>query len=749
MRARGFGCKAYVGSKPEKKLDPKARIARWIGLSEETKGGHIIYWPEKKSVTIERNVRFVDGTAFVGEDETVVTIAEPSLNLQNSQESDTRDTADDSPKATQNSSQSNPLPSASATPLKTDSNPSKLTTEDPPEVTRDPMQSLDRSNETVRLRRSERATKLSPYVRQLLEQGQSLPRGIQAPKPAKTPSEMMRPSTVDPSSDSKSPGAGRGALAHGSGYAKLANSPDIIVPRSRSQALSCPQKDEWREAESKEHLKLIALETYTLAPRSEAKTRPIPLKWVYDTKRDGNGNVIEYKARVVVRGDKQERFLNFDETFSSVLKSTTRNILLAIAADMDWHIRQSDFKSAYLNGVLDEDIYTEQPPGYEVPGKEDYVCKLKKALYGLKQAGRVWYLAINKVLTEELGFTRAESDHALFYRYRDGNQLYITLHVDDSLTIGNNLEEILEVERQLDAKFPLKCLGDAHHYLGITIERDRNARSISLGQTNYIDGLVSFCNLEDAKPAPTPLPLGAHFGKEFCPSDLDEIINMRRVPFREVVGGLMYIANGTRPDISYSTNILAQVASNPGHVHWEAAKHLVRYLKGTRNHHLTYGGGVTGLYGYTDASHASQDLNWKSMSGYAFMVNGGAVSWSAKKQPIIALSTTESEYIAMTHATKELLWIRSFLSEVFRPLQFPIQLFADNQSAIAMAKNDSFHPRTKHIAIRYHFIRHHVTHNHLSLSWIDTHSNCADLFTKVLDKAKTSAFAQGLGILPT
>jgi hypothetical protein len=291
-------------------------------------------------------------------------------------------------------------------------------------------------------------------------------------------------------------------------------------------------------------------------------------------------------------------------------------------------------------------------------------------------------------------------------------------------------------------------MGEAKHFLGTTIERDRDAKTISLGQTNYIDGLISFCNLEDARPSSTPLPLGVKLGKEFCPSHPEDFEDMRKVPYCEVVGGLMYIANGTRPDISYATNILARVAANPGRIHWQAAKYLVRYLKGTRNHRLTFGAGATtGLYGFSDASYGAKELGRCSMSGYAFLLNGGAISWSAKKQPVVALSTAEAEYVAMVHASKELMWIRHFLSEVFRPLIFPIQLFADNQSAIAIAKNDALHDRIKHIDVRYHFIRHHVRDHHIELTWINTHSNCADIFTKPLDKAKTSTFSQRLGLL--
>lgn len=208
----------------------------------------------------------------------------------------------------------------------------------------------------------------------------------------------------------------------------------------------------------------------------------------------------------------------------------------------------------------------------------------------------------------------------------------------------------------------------------------------------------------------------------------------------------MYVANGTRPDICYPINMLAQVASNPGRVHWEALKHVIRYLIGTREYRLSWGSSNIGLMGYTDASHATEDLGYKSMSGYVFLIGGGAVSWSAKKQPLIALSTAESEYIAMVHATKELMWIRTFISEILRPLSLPSILHGDNQSAIAIAKNNHFSPRTKHIALRFHFIREVIQRSIISLKWTGTHSNLADLFTKALDLAKTDSFASSLGL---
>jgi len=289
--------------------------------------------------------------------------------------------------------------------------------------------------------------------------------------------------------------------------------------------------------------------------------------------------------------------------------------------------------------------FNDQPPGFADPNhpNETHVCKLHKALYGMKQSGRIWYFTLSNFLNS-INLKRTNSDHAVFIR-QDDKPVIMGIYVDDPIYTGPNLEDLLELEEQLNAKFPFKALGEANYYLGTTIERNWEAGTISLGQAHYIDAAVTLTGLENAKPVTAPLPLGLKIGPNYCPTDPNEIEEMKKVPYRELLGILMYIAGGTRPDAAHHTNMLAQAASNPGRIHWEAAKHLVRYLKGTRDYRLTYGTSSEGLVGYSDASHGNEDLGWKSMSGYCFLIGGGAISWSAKKQKVVALSTAESEYI--------------------------------------------------------------------------------------------------------
>jgi hypothetical protein len=728
-RAREWGCKVMVKVKNEDKLDARAEEARYLGPSGETSDGFHIYWPKTGRVTVERNVRFLDGSAFEGElgaSSGVPTANpfenEPSNPAQNAvNEAPTQDTPPNRPTAT-------------AAPPKGANNsvPSSPNNSSPSSTVADPLEAVETPEESSNgPRRSQRVPKPSDYVRRVLageSETKTLPVGMRAPQ-----------------------GTGHGASAVGAiGHAKAAVNVDMIgrQPRTLDEAKRRPDGALYEKAAEIEFGKIGRNDTWELVPREEADA-VLDVKWVFDGKFNAEGEQTEVKGRLVVRGDQQELFVNYNETSSPVFKSVSKNIVLSLAARTGWEVRQGDFKSAYLNGELGESeiIYVKQPPGFVDPDKPNHVYRLKKALYGMKQAGRIWYKTISAYLLETLGFTRSEADHSLFYRHRtNGNYLFLGLYVDDPLMVGSDLEEMLELEEKLDERFPFKALGDAVYYLGTTIERDREAGTISLGQAHYIDAAIACARLEQASPTSTPLPLNQNIGKEFCPSNPDAIADMANIPFRELIGMLMYIANGTRPDIACSVNKLAQVASNPGRVHWNAAKHMVRYLKGTRDQRLTFGCSSEGLIGYTDASHGAEDLGWKSMSGYVFTIGGAAVSWSAKKQPIIALSSAESEYIAMTHASKEIIWIRTLLSEILRPLQYPTPLFADSQSAIAMAHNDTFHPRTKHIALRYHFIRQCIEDGNVALTWVSTHHNLADIFTKALDTRKTSVFAFGLGL---
>jgi hypothetical protein len=327
--------------------------------------------------------------------------------------------------------------------------------------------------------------------------------------------------------------------------------------------------------------------------------------------------------------------------------------------------------------------------------------------------------------------------------------LIVAVDVDDMTIAGSSKAIVQAFKDALRQEFKIKDLGELKWLLGIEVKRDRHTRTISFSQRTYIDTIISRFNLQDAKPLSMPIDPHHMLSASQCPSTPHQVEDMRKIPFREGIGSLMYAAQGTRPDIAFAISFLSQFMQNPGRPHWEAVKRVFRYLKGTRDHWLTIGNKINNdqrnLEGFTDADWGSQEHR-HSISGYIFMLDGGAVSWSSKKQPIVALSSMESEYIATTHATKEALWIRTFISEITRPLTRPIILNCDNQSAIAISKNDEHHARTKHIDIRYHFIRSVSAEGLIELKYVPTDDNPADMFTKALARSKLQHLTPLIGM---
>ncbi|KAF7353238.1 Transcription factor [Mycena sanguinolenta] len=290
-------------------------------------------------------------------------------------------------------------------------------------------------------------------------------------------------------------------------------------------------------------------------------------------------------------------------------------------------------------------------------------------------------------------------------------------------------------------------LGPVSWLLGIQIARNREAHMISLSQQSYLESILERFNFADAKPLAMPMDPNVQLTTEHCPKSIRDIAAMKRIPYREAVGSLMWAAVGTRPDIAFVVGVLSKYLNNPGPTHWEAVKRVFRYLQGTKDWRLTYGAGKAGLEGYSDADGMSQE-NRRAISGYAFIIDGGAISWSSKKQELVTLSTTEAEYVAMTYAAKEAAWLRQLIGELFRPLEHPITLHGDNQSAIALTYSDigQFHARTKHIDIRYHFIRYVIANGTIRLVYCPTNDMVADTLTKALPSAKAKHFATALGL---
>jgi hypothetical protein len=387
-----------------------------------------------------------------------------------------------------------------------------------------------------------------------------------------------------------------------------------------------------------------------------------------------------------------------------------------------------------------------QPPGFSAPNSKGLVCKLQKTLYGLKQSGRRWYQKLVEILVEKMGLTRCDVDQAVFFRHgKDGDIVVVVVHVDDCTIAASSLGLLQKFKTEIQRYVEITDLGELHWLLGIEIRRVREDRTISLSQTSYIDAIVHRFGLEDLRPVSSPMDPQIRLTSAQSPTTAHDFALMRNIPYREAVGSLMYACLATRPDIAYAVTTLSKFASNPGEDHWNAVKRVFRYLNGTRTLWLTYGGTDQNLVGWADAD-GSMAEDRHAISGYAFLIDGGAVSWSSKRQEIVSLSTTESEYVAAAHAAKEAIWLRTLIAQIFSPFSEPTTLFSDNQSAIALTQDHQYHARSKHINVRFHFIRWIVENGTLRLIYCPTSEMIADSLTKALPSPKVKHFAQELGL---
>eukprot|EP00253_Pinus_taeda_P027439 PITA_27439 len=397
-------------------------------------------------------------------------------------------------------------------------------------------------------------------------------------------------------------------------------------PSSYEEAAS---QQDWREAMQEEYSSIMKNDVWEVVPRPEGKS-VVTSRWLYKVKHAADGSIEKFKARFMARGFSQVEGVDYEETFALVARYTSICSIISIAAEMGWKIHQMDVKTAFLNGFIQEEVYIEQPQGFEVHGKESHVCRLKKALYGLKQAPRAWYSRIDTYL-QGMDFTKSEADPNLYFIVIGEEPLILVLYVDDLVII---------------------------------------------------------------------------------------------------------------------VNTMSQFMCEPRKVHWVATKHILQYLQATVDYGLDYrqGDGVR-LAGYTDSDWAGCASDRKSTSGCCFGLGSAVVSWFSRKQQSIALSSAKAKYMAASLASCKAIWLRKMLFGLFGQLLRPSVIYCDNQSCIKLAENPVFHYRSKHIGIKYHFIRDYVKKGAVKLEYISTNEQVADILTKALPRGKHVYFRDKMGVV--
>jgi hypothetical protein len=523
------------------------------------------------------------------------------------------------------------------------------------------------------------------------------------------------------------------------------------TPSSYREAMASPEAKSWKAALDKEMASINEMGVWDLVPRISVPRHQTVLrcKWVFKIKTDENGAVTVFKARLTPKGFMQKEGVNVYETFAATGKYKSMRIGLSIAAACDYELDQMDVPVAFQQAELDEEVFMELPDGYR-EGLEHLVCKLRKALYGLKQGPRNWWLLISDFLVAQLGFKATVSDPCLFWkRSATGRLLLLFLFVDD-MQIGYHLsdrEEWCALKAQLVLRFNTKDMGASTWILGMRITRNRRARTITLDQELYVTKALERYGMHECKPVSTPeVPggidcMGGDDAQMSMPADLQL--------FQEMVGTLMYAAVSCRLDIAHAVHALASEMQAPTGRSMLAAKRVLRYLAGTKDIGLVFGSlvgaktaaaetrghqaaALVDVSAYADADWANSKKDRKSITGWVAKLNGDPISWSSKKQRVVALSTCEAELYAEAAALQELLWLRDLLTELGLHVQMGSVLHGDNQSTIAVSKNGVKADRTKHVDVKYHFVTQTVQEGKVQLKWVPTAEQQADIFTKAL-----------------
>lgn len=516
------------------------------------------------------------------------------------------------------------------------------------------------------------------------------------------------------------------------------------TPRTYREAMAGPDAAKWKAALDKEMRSCIEQEVWSLVPRDQLPkgANVLPCKEVFKIKVNEHGSVTEHKARFTPKGFRQKYGIDFFETYARTGQYKTLRVALSLVAKWDHELAQFDVPTAFLNAEVEEDIYMQLPEGYEQPGM---VCKLQKSLYGLKQAPRNWDILVHTFITKDMAFKATVSDPSLYCkRSRSGRLMLIYRFVDDMQGSyhADDAAEFAQTVKLLQDRFRIKQLQTATWMLGMRITRDRKACTITLSQELYITKALEKFDLHECRIVNSPEAVGAATDSN---PELDVPTNVQR--YMEITGTLMYAAISTRPDIAHAVHYLASNMQAPTVRHMQAAERVLRYLAGTKDVGLVFGsrngdeiGDSRGrkaqvqvdVCAFADADWANDRGDRKSVSGWVAKINGDPVSWSSKKQRVVALSTCEAELYAESAAIQEVLWLRGLMEELGLHTRTGSVVYGDNQSTIAVSHNGVKGERTKHVDVKYHFVTETIERGVVKLQWIPTAQQQADIFTKAL-----------------
>ncbi|KAJ1574862.1 hypothetical protein NDA12_007397 [Ustilago hordei] len=513
-----------------------------------------------------------------------------------------------------------------------------------------------------------------------------------------------------------------------------ANTAILNLDPTLREAMDGEDAQLWKEAIRKELEGLEAMGTWEVVHQLPG----VPLvdsKVVLRLKLDADGVPVKHKARLVARGFTQREGIDYQETFSPVAPLGAIRAILALAVQNNWEVHALDITMAYLNSTLKEAIYMKPPEGSGVaPGK---VYKVVKGLYGLKQSGREWNQEFDRSL-RRMGFFQVECAPCIYTKGQGEDMAIVVIYVDDTLVIAPRLETVLEVKKQIGQRWKMEDSGEVSHFLGIKISRDRAMRTMTIGQSGYIDQVLA--KHLDKRTKPTMVPM------QSIPEGTLVASAAQQKEYPVIVGKLLWVANSTRPDLSLTVGVLARHMREPSQEHYQAAQRVLRYLESTRQVGLVYRASESQepLVAHSDANWASDaTIQRRSTSGSVALVYGNPVAWKSATQKCVSLSAVEAEFIAATEATREVLFLKQLLRSIGIATGTPT-VYSDNTGCIQVSKDPAQHWKLKHIDTKYHFVRNNVQEGRVQIKYVDTTRNLADVLTKPIGRQAMQQARSGL-----
>eukprot|EP00286_Rhodomonas_abbreviata_P021100 CAMPEP_0181305828 /NCGR_PEP_ID=MMETSP1101-20121128/9952_1 /TAXON_ID=46948 /ORGANISM="Rhodomonas abbreviata, Strain Caron Lab Isolate" /LENGTH=1956 /DNA_ID=CAMNT_0023411799 /DNA_START=677 /DNA_END=6547 /DNA_ORIENTATION=+ len=514
-----------------------------------------------------------------------------------------------------------------------------------------------------------------------------------------------------------------------------------LEPKSQKEARASPQCLEWRKAEHVELKTVWDMGTFRIVDR-QSHVIPLPSRFTYHLKRNRDGTISKYKARIVARGDMQTED-EYSTTYAPTSRFTAIRTIISIAAQEQMLLKHWDITGAFMTADIDTKIYMELPPGYSLP---DGKCiELAKSLYGLRQSPGLFHDTLETWLLD-YGFEPVGADRVIFKLARGTEKILLSLYVDDGLCATNSQALYDTFLADLSRKFALSDQGELSWYLGVGIDHNLSTGVTTLSQEQFVETIIERFSMQGCKPVSTPAEPHSHLLVSDCPATPDKDAVRK---YQQIVGSLMYLSCFTRPDISYAVNQCAKFMSNPGPAHMLAAKRIIKYLAGTKDKRITYtrtnnAAEANVFTCYADADHAGDPDSRRSVTGYVTTLNGGAVSWQSVRQQVTALSSAEAEFYAASVAGTDVQYVRRLAEELGYPQLLPTPVFEDNMACIFMSESAAMYHKARHIDTRVYHLRELVKDGVVKLFKIPTESQVADSLTKATPRPAFMEHVRGM-----